>query len=98
MKINLKPDSNIFALVDEDDENIFNVHCNGTCKCYAVTGSSSLHIIESGQQLSALASNVKIVTDSIDDIILYHSDALKAFQDSQKPQPESEPIEPQIGE
>jgi hypothetical protein len=39
-----------------------------------------------------------MITDDLDNIILYHSDALKVFQDRQKPQPESEPIEPQAGE
>ncbi len=93
MNINIKEDSNI-TVVDQD--NICHINCNdGNCKCYVVIGSR-LHVLECDRHLMCRSSDIRMVTDSIEDIMLYHSNALKAFQDSQNPQPE--PIEPQIGE
>lgn len=96
MNINIKEDSNI-TVVDQDD--ICHINCNdGNCKCYVVAGSR-LHVLECDRHLMCRSSDIKMVTDSIEDIMLYHSDALKAFQDSQtEPEPQPEPIEPQVGE
>jgi len=92
MNINIKEDSNIIVV---DQDNICHINCNdGNCKCYVVTGSR-LYVLECDRHLMCRSSDIKMVTDSIEDIMLYHSDVLKAFQDSQT---EPEPIEPQVEE
>lgn len=89
MKINIKLKESI--TIEDGVTIIKNIEQNSD---YYIITKNNLKILKSGQVFRARCNDCEFITDKIDDIILYHSDALKAFQDSQKPQP----IEPQIGE
>jgi len=91
MKINIKSKQSITT-----EDNITVIKNIGQNSDYYIIAKNNLKILKSGQVFRTRCNDCEFITDKIDDIILYHSDALKAFQDSQNPQPE--PIEPQIGE
>lgn len=94
MKIKLKDDST--TKIIESDTSL-RVTYIGHHRCYIVC-NNTICVLERGESLNCSCTCVEMITDDLDNIILYHSDALKVFQDRQKPQPESEPIEPQAGE
>jgi hypothetical protein len=76
MNINIKEESDI---VVTDHGRICDVICGGICRCYVVI-ESKLHVLECGKSVSTSSSSLKMVTDSIEDVMLYHLDALQSFQ------------------
>lgn len=76
MKVNIK-DTDLITIDTQD--NISKITNNSDVNFYIIIGER-LFVAAAGSNLSTLTNNIVLITDVIDDIILYYPDALSSFQ------------------
>ena len=86
MKINIKSKQSIIT-----EDNITLIKNLGHNSNYYIIAKNTLKILKTGQVLRLQSKDCELVTDNIEDIILYYPEALSAFQSRYiKSQPRTE--------
>jgi hypothetical protein len=77
MKINIQPR---YKHCIKTENNITVIKNLSSVSDYYIVSKNNLKIVNPGRTFRVLSTNCEIVTDKLDDIILYYPDALSKFQ------------------